>query len=94
MYAGSNSSEPAVSVLLATPKSNHPPVHITVAGLDSLRDQGIAYYLKLRNTGIDSQLELVPGLPHGINLSPKTFAANQYFRNQARILNCALHSEF
>jgi acetyl esterase/lipase len=81
-------------VLLSKPPKNHPPTHITVAGCDGLRDEGIAYALHLRNAGIDMQLEVVPGVPHGINVSPKTIVVGQFYRNQARILNVALNTDF
>ncbi|KAH8802765.1 alpha/beta hydrolase domain-containing protein [Xylogone sp. PMI_703] len=94
MYAGSNFADPYASVLLAKPKINHSPVHITVSGCDALRDEGIAYALHLRNSGVDTQLEIIPGIPHGVNVSPTSLAASQFFRNQARALNCALNSDF
>jgi len=81
-------------VLLSHPQKNHPPVHIIAAGCDALRDEGIAYALYLRNAGIDTQLEIVPGVPHGINVSPKTIVVGQFFRNRARVLNCALNTNF
>lgn len=94
MYAGKDFSNPYASVLLAEPKANHPPTHITVAGCDSLRDEGIAYALRLRNCDIDTQLEIIPGVPHGVNLPITTFVAAQFFRNQVRILNWALNTDF
>ena len=94
MYAGDRFSDPYASVLLAKPRSNHPPAHITVAGCDRLRDEGIAYALLLRNAGIDTQLEIIPGVPHGVTISPITPVAEQLFRNQIRVLNCALNTDF
>lgn len=93
-YAGDQFADPYASVLLAEPPANHPSVHITVAGSDRLRDEGIAYALKLRNAGIDTQLEIIPGVPHGLTISPTTPVASQFFRNQVRVLNCALNSDF
>lgn len=93
-YAGDQVSDPYASVLLSRPQANHPPVHITVAGCDGLRDEGIAYSLLLRDAGVDTQLEVIPGVPHGVSLSPSTRVAGQYYRNQARILNCALNTDF
>jgi acetyl esterase/lipase len=81
-------------VLLSHPPKNHPPVHIAAAGCDGLRDEGIAYALHLRNAGLDAQLEIIPGVAHGINVSPKTLVVGQFFRNQARVLNCALNTDF
>ena len=94
MYTNGEIDNPYVSMLHADLRPNHAPVHTTVAGCDAIRDEGIAYALKLRNAGIDSQLEIIPGVPHEINLSPDTYAARQFFRNQARVLNTALNSDF
>ncbi|KFG81837.1 alpha/beta hydrolase domain-containing protein [Metarhizium anisopliae] len=91
-YAGDKSLNPHVSVLSADIPANHPPVHITVAGRDFLRDEGIAYSLRIRDAGIDSQLDVVPGVPHGLLFPPTTHVARQFFRNQARILDYALNS--
>lgn len=81
-------------MLLSDPPKNHPRVQIRVAGCGKLRGEGIAYALLLRNAGIDTQLEVVPGVPHGINVFTKSFAAEQFFRNQARVWDAALHTEF
>lgn len=94
IYAGDESSNPYASVFLATPSKTHPPTHVTVCGVDVLRDEGIAYAMKLRDAGIDTQLEIVPGVPHGLNVSPKAHVAKQFYRNQVRVLNCALNSNF
>lgn len=66
---------------------------MTAAGMDPFRDEGIAYAIHLRNAGIDSQLEVVPGVPHSITLSPNSFAAAQFYRSQSRVLNMALNLE-
>ncbi|KAH6668411.1 alpha/beta hydrolase domain-containing protein [Halenospora varia] len=91
LYLGSNIGDKRASVLLATPPPNHSPLHITVGGTDGLRDEGIAYALLLRNAGIDAQLEIIPGVPHGITVSPSAFVAQQFVRNQVRLLNYALN---
>ncbi|KAH6668432.1 alpha/beta hydrolase domain-containing protein [Halenospora varia] len=91
LYAGNKISDKYASVLLAKPPHNHPPVHITVGGVDGLRDEGIAYALLLRNSGIDTQLEIIPGVSHGITVSPSTFVARQFVQNQVRTLNYALN---
>lgn len=90
-YAGAQYGHPYVSVLGTAPPPNHPPTHITVAARDLIRDEGIAYALQLRNAGIDTQLEIIPGVPHGITMPATTHAARQFFRNQARVLDCALN---
>ncbi|KAJ4862654.1 alpha/beta hydrolase fold domain-containing protein [Trichoderma breve] len=89
-YAGVEFAHGYASVLKTEVPTNHPPCHITVAGRDGLRDEGIAYALHLRNAGIDTQLEIVPGVPHGITFPTTTLAARQFFRNQVRALDYAL----
>lgn len=91
MYAGDNGTDPNVSVLTAEIPPNHVPVHVAVAGRDIFRDEGIAYALRLRNKGVDSQLQIIPGVPHGISFPPTTHVARQFFRDQARILDYALN---
>ncbi|KAL7929991.1 alpha/beta-hydrolase [Trichoderma chlorosporum] len=90
-YTGAKFAHPYASVLTTAPPTNHPPSHITVAGRDELRDEGIAYALHLRNAGIDTQLEIIPGVPHGITFPTTTEVARQFFRNQARVLDYALN---
>lgn len=91
-YAGDDSKHRHVSVLRADIPPNHPPVHVTVAGRDYLRDEGMAYSLRLRDAGVDSQLEIVPGVPHGLTFPPTTHVARQFFMNQARVLDYALNA--
>eukprot|EP01125_Pyxidicula_operculata_P002688 TRINITY_DN1253_c0_g1_i1.p1 TRINITY_DN1253_c0_g1~~TRINITY_DN1253_c0_g1_i1.p1 ORF type:complete len:208 (+),score=47.59 TRINITY_DN1253_c0_g1_i1:462-1085(+) len=48
--------------------ANHldlPPVLIHVAEYDPLRDEGIAFYKKLKESGNDAQMTLFSRLPHG-----------------------------
>jgi acetyl esterase/lipase len=92
-YTGTQFSHPYASVLLAPAPLNHPPTHITVGGVDEIRDEGIAYAMHLRNAGIDTQLEIIPGIPHGINVPVTTHAARQFYRNQARVLKYAFYVE-
>ncbi|KAK5025163.1 hypothetical protein LTR13_010600 [Exophiala sideris] len=89
-----NLRNPYVSPLLAAPSSNHCPMHVVVAGADVLRDEGIAYALKYRNAGCDVQLETVPGAPHGLTASTEAWVSRQFWTNQVRVLNVALHTGF
>jgi len=91
IYAGDMATNDGVSILNAKVPTNHPPVHVTVAGRDLIRDEGIAYALRLRNVGIDSQLQIVPGVPHDLTFPPTTHVARQFFRDQARVLDYALN---
>jgi len=91
MYGGEKSSDPFCSVLLAPIPAHHPNVHVSVAGRDLLRDEGVAYVQKLRANGVDCQMELYPGVPHGLTLAPAAIVAKQFFRDQARLMNAAFN---
>lgn len=94
MYAGGcdKLNNPYVSPLLALPALNHCPMYVVVAGADVLRDDGIAYALQYRNAGCDVHLNIIPGAPHGLTAAPEAWASKQYWRDQIRVLNVALHT--
>ncbi|KAI9743680.1 MAG: hypothetical protein M1818_002996 [Claussenomyces sp. TS43310] len=50
-----------------------------VAGLDPLRDEGIAYADVLKKAGVDATLKIYPGLPHGFVLAVKMDVARRYY---------------
>ena len=89
-----NLRNPYVSPLLSAPSHNHCPIHMVVAGADVLRDEGIAYAILYRNAGCDVQLEIVPGAPHGMLTANEAWVSKQYWTNQVRVLNVALHTAF
>ena len=86
-------ADPYASVLLAKIPPNHASVYVSVAGCDALRGDGIAYALTLRNAGIDTQLEIIPGVTH-IVLAPKSHALVRWYQNQIRALYVAFHTDF
>ncbi|MBY4277436.1 alpha/beta hydrolase [Rhodococcus fascians] len=45
-----------------------PPTYISVMTFDPLRDEGIAYALRLLESGVPTELHLFPGTFHGSNL--------------------------
>ncbi|CAK7236177.1 hypothetical protein SEUCBS140593_009531 [Sporothrix eucalyptigena] len=96
VYAGDkkNLSHKYFAPLLAAPPANHCPLHIVVAGVDVLRDEGIAYAMQYRDAGIDTQLEIVPGAPHGLLVANTAWVSRQFWTNQVRVLNAALHTSF
>lgn len=63
----SRRAEPACSPLLAEPAAlaRVAPAHITLARCDVLYDEGVAYYIKLKAAGVDAELHVEPGVPHG-----------------------------
>ncbi|KEF57724.1 uncharacterized protein A1O9_05643 [Exophiala aquamarina CBS 119918] len=52
------------SPLLAKSFERLPPALVQVAGLDPLRDQGLAYFEALKRAGVPVQLNVYRGLPH------------------------------
>ena len=62
--AGTDRSDPRVSVLQAGDLSGLPPAYVAVAGFDPLRDEGVAYAERLREAGVPVSLRVHPGLVH------------------------------
>ncbi|KAL1894190.1 hypothetical protein Sste5346_005976 [Sporothrix stenoceras] len=80
--------------LLATPEKNHCPMYVVAAAVDVLRDEAVAYSMAYRDAGIDVQLEIVAGAPHGMLAATEAAVSKQYWRNQVRVFNTALHTTF
>lgn len=57
--------QPGVSPLYEPDLSTSPPAYVIVAQCDILRDQGVAYAERLRDSGIDVTVDEVPGVLHG-----------------------------
>lgn len=56
---------PRVSPLAAPDLSGLPPAIVVAAGFDPLRDEVIEYAERLREAGVEVEVQRVPGLPHG-----------------------------
>ncbi|GLU47696.1 alpha/beta hydrolase [Nocardiopsis ansamitocini] len=58
-------TDPRFSVIGDDRLTGLPPTHVVTAGIDPLRDQGLAYVQRLRGAGTDVEHTDFPGLPHG-----------------------------
>ncbi|ROT35094.1 hypothetical protein SODALDRAFT_346625 [Sodiomyces alkalinus F11] len=67
------------SPLLSRNLSGLPPAMVQVAGLDPLRDEGIAYAEALKAHGVPTTLHVYKGVPHGFYGFPTLDASKQYF---------------
>lgn len=61
----SEASDVRASPLLAPSVADQPPALVIVAGLDPLRDEGIAYAKRLTDAGINAEVAEVADHPHG-----------------------------
>jgi acetyl esterase/lipase len=55
---------PAVSPIHAASLANLAPALVVTAEMDPLRDEGFAYYEKLKAAGNDAVYYMMPGMPH------------------------------
>jgi len=75
-------SDPTVSPLLASKEALEglPPALVQVAGMDPLRDEGLAYAEALRSNGVSVMVKLYPGLPHAFYIHPNLPESSEYFQ--------------
>ncbi|KAI0136172.1 lipase esterase family protein [Xylariales sp. AK1849] len=78
-YLPSATAEPRASPLLASSFSGLPPALIQVAGMDPLRDEGLAYAEVLKNSGVNVSVKIYPGLPHAFYAYPNLKSTQEYF---------------
>ncbi|OQV10567.1 hypothetical protein CLAIMM_14545 [Cladophialophora immunda] len=77
-YCPDSGFDPLASPLLAPSLSGLPPALIQVAGMDPMRDEGIAYAAALSSAGVPVDLKVYPGLPHGFLIASHLPVVNQY----------------
>ena len=59
-----------------------PAAYFQVCGLDPLRDEAVAYEMKLQEDGVKTKFNMYPGLPHGFWGFFPTLASSKKFRSE------------
>jgi len=59
-----------------------PPTYVCVGGADGFRDEDIVFAQRLMAAGVDTELHVYPGVPHGIEMWQGTEPATRYRNDQ------------
>ena len=57
-----------------------PPALVIVGGADGFRDEDIEYALRLNQAGVPTELHVLPGAPHGVQLFADSVVARRWNR--------------
>ncbi len=84
-YLGSLYGSPELPVYAAPARvadlSGLPPTYISTTGVDGFRDEDIDYACRLQVAGVETELHVYPGAPHGYQLFEGTYAARKARRD-------------
>ncbi|MFI5040348.1 MAG: alpha/beta hydrolase [Acidimicrobiales bacterium] len=84
-YLGSHYGETDVPIYAAPSRASDlkglPPTFIGVGTLDVFRDEDIAYALALLAAGVETELHVYPGAPHGFEMITPDAAVARRFRH-------------
>src|SRR5215510_271081 len=58
--------------------ANLPPALVIVGGADGFRDEDIEYALRLGQCGVQAELHVLPGAPHGVQLAAGSAIAKRW----------------
>ncbi|KIW84618.1 hypothetical protein Z517_00006 [Fonsecaea pedrosoi CBS 271.37] len=78
--------DPYASPLLAKDLSNLPPALIQVAGMDPLRDEGLAYAEALKAAQNSVTVNTFKGLPHGFYFFPQLKQTLEFWDNSVKFV--------
>jgi acetyl esterase/lipase len=62
----------------ATDLTGLPPALVIVGGADGFRDEDIDYALRLNQSGVPTELHVLPGAPHGVQFFAGTVVARRW----------------
>ncbi|KAJ0416441.1 alpha/beta hydrolase fold-domain-containing protein [Aspergillus carlsbadensis] len=79
-YFPEATGDPLASPLLAPHFDGLPPALIQVAGMDPLRDEGLAYAKELEKAGVEVSLRIHSGVPHGFVFATELDCTRDYFQ--------------
>jgi acetyl esterase/lipase len=57
-----------------------PPTLVIVGGADGFRDENIAYAMRLNQAGVPTELHVLPGAPHGVQMFAGSAVATRWSR--------------
>ncbi|MEU2983284.1 alpha/beta hydrolase [Micromonospora aurantiaca] len=78
-----DAAHPLASPLLAEDLSGLPPAFVITAGHDPLRDEGLRYASRLRESGVPTETDDHPGMVHGFFAMPGVFDAGRLAQERA-----------
>jgi acetyl esterase/lipase len=64
----------------ATDLAGLPPALVIVGGADGFRDEDIEYALRLNQAGVPTELHVLPGAPHGVQMFTDSAVARRWNR--------------
>ncbi|KAH8714616.1 lipase esterase family protein [Ilyonectria robusta] len=79
--------DPRTSPLLAPSFKGLPPALVQVAGMDPLRDEGLAYAEAMKAEGVNITLKIYPGMPHAFYVYPDLEPSVEYFEAMVDWIN-------
>ncbi|ETS84354.1 hypothetical protein PFICI_02379 [Pestalotiopsis fici W106-1] len=80
-YNPSNPANPDASPLLRESFAGLAPAYVQIAGMDPLRDEGLAYVDKLQQANVQVKLDVYPGFPHAFGYFPELPSARTLERD-------------
>jgi acetyl esterase/lipase len=75
---GSDDLPPYAAAARATDLVGLPPALVIVGGADGFRDEDIEYALRLNQSGVPTELHVLPGAPHGVQMFADSVVARRW----------------